>query len=125
MSSIENISYSMLRLRCSSSSIMKSMLPCLVFEVLPYRRSKLSPKSSGRFIDSMFYFTRALPKRLGVITGSPRNVFCLVQVQGESEPGDIQVEACSTPFCYQTSLLVPHLNVILVFWPGHGFVSLV
>ena len=45
---------------------------------------------------SMFYFTRAVPTGWAFLQGTLGMFLCVIQIQGEMEPDDIQLEACST-----------------------------
>ena len=45
---------------------------------------------------SMFYFTRAVPTGWAFLQGAQGMFLCMIQIQGEMEPDNIQLEACST-----------------------------
>ena len=45
---------------------------------------------------SMFYFTRVVPIGWAFLQGTLGIFWCGIQIQGETEPDDIQLEACST-----------------------------
>ena len=44
----------------------------------------------------MFYFTRAVQTGWAFLQGTLGMFLCVMQIQGEMEPDDIQLEACST-----------------------------
>ena len=46
------------------------------------------------FGSSMFYFTRAVPTGWAFLQGTLGMFLCVIQIQGEMEPDDIQLEAC-------------------------------